>query len=112
MQNKLIIGIKNEIDLDYWIIFYLNTKHPVQHKTNKILFGCSKHIKDNKLTFLLHNLNPIGNWCHFTFCHFTNQLAELHHEEEGDALTALAQTLKDVGMFKTSAGRKKEQTVK
>lgn len=36
---------------------------------------------------------------------FTNQLAELHYEEEGDALTALAQTLKDVGVFKTPTGR-------
>lgn len=36
---------------------------------------------------------------------FTDQLAELHDEEEGDALAALAQTLKDVGVFKTPAGR-------
>lgn len=36
---------------------------------------------------------------------FTDQLTELHYEEEGDALAALAQTLKNVGVFKTPAGR-------
>lgn len=34
----------------------------------------------------------------------SHQLTELHDQEEGDALTALAQTLKDVGMFKAPVG--------
>lgn len=36
-------------------------------------------------------------------CGTTHQLTELHNQEEGDALTALPQTLEDVGMFKAPA---------
>lgn len=38
---------------------------------------------------------------------YTHHLTELHNQEEGDALTALPQTLKDVGMFKAPGGRKR-----
>lgn len=38
------------------------------------------------------------------------QLTELHNQKEGDALTALSQTLKDVGMFKAPEERKTNQT--
>ena len=37
------------------------------------------------------------------------QLTELHNQEERDALTALPQALKDVGMFQAPVGRKRNQ---
>lgn len=36
---------------------------------------------------------------------FTHQLTELHNQQKGDALTALAQTLEDVWVFEAPAGR-------
>jgi len=37
---------------------------------------------------------------------FTYQMTELHNQEEGNALTTLPQTLKDVGMLKAPEGRR------
>lgn len=90
-------------------LYYLHTKQIKYALIVPSQFACRRILNNERSTFLLRIRCYESNK---EWCDFTNQLAEFHHEEEGDTFAALAQTLKDVGMFKTSAGGKTKQTVK
>lgn len=79
---------------NYKIIYTLHCLNDeVTFKSEALLR--SVNVISSTLLYVQFHICPIFKWPIFT-----HQLTELHNQQEGDALTALPQTLKDVGMFK------------